>query len=160
MKDDSRKSLPTYVNVTIESAKRQVHVRRSTLGDRLRLLEIFTGWMGKLGKKSMGQAVEGGQAGFDDFTFLSENLPAALSQIRENYAEALEISTDLKQKEIDDLEMSEAIVLFKASWNINRFQEQMTSLGKVLGGEGQSPSGSKEQSPSSPSVAVGQGAKS
>ena len=160
MKDESRKSLPTYVNVRIESCERQVHVRRSTLGERLRLLEIFTGWLGKLGKKPHGQTVEGGQVGLDDFTFMSENLPAALSQVSKTFEEALVLSSDLTQKEINYLEIGEAVVIFQASWKINRFQEQMTDLGKVLGGGGQSLSGSSESSPSSPSVPVGLETKS
>lgn len=165
MKDEAAKSLSRYINVDIPSAGetdaqgnpkgRQVHVKKATLGDWIRLSEIFSEYLGKLGKNQEAFALL--QKGIDEKAFeaLSKGLPDLLKSIRGSYQEVFKLSTDLQDAEMERLEPDDAITVFVTIWKVNRFKEKLFSLGKVAGGGvGQTPSGSNGSSPISPPEAV------
>lgn len=169
MKDESRKSLPRYVNVSIPSAGetdgegnpkgRQVHVKKANFGQKLRLFEIFSGWLGHMGAAQ--KLFQGPAFAEGTFKFMAQGLPGAISSVRKDYPEVFSISTDLIEREVEQLELPDAITLFETVWKINRFNEDLLDLGKLTGGGTREiRDGSNGSSPSSPSERVGASGKS
>ena len=171
MKDESGKSLPSYLNVFIKSAGdkeadgegykgRQVHVAKVTLGKKLRPFKIFSELLGKMGRKSA-RTAEGQIIAASDMDWLAENGPQIFEALEKNYLEIFDIGTDLFAQEIERLELDEAITLVQTIWKVNDFQKQIIDLGKIVGGGDQTTaSGFSGSSPSSPPEPVGQKSKS
>ena len=171
MKDESGKSLPSYLNVFVKSAGdkkedgegykgRQVHVAKVTLGKKLKLFKIFSELLGKMGRTAS-RSVKGQVIPASDMDWLAENGPLLFEAMETHYMEVFSIGTDLFPQEIERLELDEAIGLVQTIWKVNSFQSQIIDLGKLVGGGGQkTESGSSGHSPSSPPEPVGQKSKS
>lgn len=171
MKDESGKSLPSYLNVFIQSAGdkntdgegykgRQVHVAKVTFGKKLRLFKIFSELLGKMGRKTS-KTAGGLVIAASDMDWLAENGPQIFEALENNYMEIFSIGSDLFPQEVERLELDEAITLVQTIWKVNDFQKQIIDLGKIVGGgEPMMASGSKEPLPSSPPEPAGRKNKS
>lgn len=140
-KDESSKSMSKYINIELKSLGRQVHVRKATLGEKLKLMAVFSLWVAEMGKAGHLSAVEKKDLSKDEqnekrgAAFLTEHLPILMGFFAEDYAVVLSLATDLEaggdMEQLTDL--GELIKIFKAIWEINRFEDDIEHVGKALG---------------------------
>ncbi len=140
-KDKIAESMPAYINIELKSLGRQVHVRKANLGEKLKLMTIFSLWMAELGKgghisavdkKELTQEAQNEKRGL---AIITQHLPVVMGYLAEDYPVVLELSTDLKAGgDMEELtNLGELVEIFKAIWEINKFEDDIEHLGKALG---------------------------
>lgn len=139
-KDKIAESMPAYINIPVESLGRQVHVRKATLGEKLKLMTIFSLWMAELGKGGHISAVDKKELTKEaqnekrGLAIITQHLPVVMGYLAEDYAVVLGLSTDLKADDMEKVtNLGELVEIFKAIWDINKFEDDVEHLGKALG---------------------------
>lgn len=140
-KDKSSDSMPKYINIPLKSLGRQVNVRKANLGEKLKLMAVFSLWVAEMGKAGILTAVEKKDLSKEEqnekrgHTFLTEHLPILMGFFAEDYAVVLTLATDLEaggdMEELTDI--GELIEIFEAIWKINKFEDDIEHVGKALG---------------------------
>lgn len=139
-KDKSAESMPAYINIPVESLGRQVNVRKATLGEKLKLMTIFSLWMAELGKGGHISAVDKKELDKEaqnekrGLAIITQHLPIVMGYLAEDYAVVLGLSTDLEPDDMEKLtNLGELVDIFKAIWEINKFEDDIEHVGKALG---------------------------
>ncbi len=140
-KDKIAESMPAYINIPVESLGRQVNVRKANLGEKLKLMTIFTLWMAELGKGGLISAVDKKELTKEaqnekrGLAIITQHLPVVMGYLAEDYAVVLSLSTDLEAG--GDMEkltnIGELVEIFKAIWKINKFEDDIEHVVKAMG---------------------------
>lgn len=139
-KDKIAESMPKYINIPVASLGRQVNVRKANLGEKLKLMTVFSLWMAELGKGGHISAVDKKELTKEaqnekrGLAIITQHLPVVMGYLAEDYAVVLGLSTDLKADDMEELtNLGELVEIFKAIWKINKFEDDIEHVGKALG---------------------------